>query len=84
MQTAYIVQPFIRQSSGKKSSLIADTPISCATAHDAENRAERMSDKRAGVIAISQEYDPVTGDYGKLTILAQYGEIPPNIIADAE
>lgn len=82
MLIAYIVQSFTRQLSGNKSILIADTPISCSTAHEAENRAERMSDKRAGVIAISQEYDSVTGDYGKLTILAKYGEIPPNIIGE--
>ena len=80
MPIAYIVQSFIHQTKGKKSSLVADTPIACSTAEEAKNRAERMSDKRAGVVAISQEYDPVSGDYGKLTVLAQYGEIPPGIL----
>ena len=55
MQIAYIVQPFIRQTSGIKSTLISDTPISCSTAHEAGNQAERMLDKRAGVIAIFSE-----------------------------
>ena len=49
----------------------SDTLISCSTAHEAENRIERISDKHAGVIAISQEYDPATGEYDKLTILAK-------------
>lgn len=80
MKTIYVVQTFSRQISGKKSSLIADTPISCGTAAEAENRAERIADKRAGVIAISQEYDEDTGDYGKLVVLVKYGDIPPNII----
>ena len=48
MKTLFIVQAFVRQASGKKTKLIADTPLTCSSAHEAENRAERMADKRAG------------------------------------
>ena len=82
MKTVYIVQGFTRQSSGKKSTLIADTAIACATEYEAINRAERMAEIRAGVIAVSQEYDEDSGDYGKLVILATHGEIPPGAIGE--
>lgn len=80
MKTTYIVQPFIRQGSGSSSKLIADTPIQCTTKEDTIRRADRFSEIRAGVIAVSQEYDEETGDYGELKVLAKYGEIPEGAV----
>lgn len=80
MKTTYIVQPFIRQGSGKTSKLITDTVIQCSTAEEAIRRADRFSEIRAGVIAVSQEYDEDTGDYGELKVLAKYGEIPEGAV----
>ncbi len=76
MKTTYIVQAFIQQGS----QLISDTPIQCNSPEDAIRRAERFSEIRAGVIAISQEYDESTGDYGSLEVLARYGSIPEGAV----
>lgn len=78
MKTAYIVQPFIQQ--GKK--LIPDTPIQCTTPEDAIRRAERFSEIRAGVIAVSQQYDESTDEFGEIKVLAKYGDIPEGAIGD--
>lgn len=77
MKTAYIVQSFTKQGS----QLITDTPIQCNNADEAIRRAERFAEIRAGVIAIAQEYDDETGDFGELKVLAQYGDIPAGAIA---
>lgn len=81
MKTAFIVQSFTRQGSGKDSKIFSDPPIQCNTLEEAINRAERFSEIRSGVIAISQKYDEDTGDYGELKILAKHGEIPEGVIA---
>ena len=78
MKTVYIVQGFSRQ--GTK--LISDTAIPCRNELEALNRAERLADKRAGVIAVAQEYDEDSGEYGELTVLAKYGEIPAGAIGE--
>ncbi len=80
MKTTYIVQPFIRQGS----QLITDTPIQCSSADEAIRRADKFSTIRAGVIAVSQEYDEDSGDYGELKVLAKYGEIPAGAVGDDE
>jgi len=80
MKTAYIVQSFTKQGS----QLITDTPIQCSNADEAIRRADKFADIRAGVIAISQEYDEETGDFGELKILAKYGEIPAGAIGDED
>lgn len=80
MKTAYIVQSFTKQGS----QLITDTPIQCSSADEAIRRADKFADIRAGVIAISQEYDEETGDFGELKVLAKYGEIPASAIGDED
>lgn len=80
MKTAYIVQSFTKQGS----QLITDTPIQCSDADEAIRRADKFSTIRAGVIAVSQEYDEETGDYGELKVLAKYGEIPAGAIGDED
>ncbi|WP_077928043.1 hypothetical protein [Wohlfahrtiimonas populi] len=76
MKTAYIVQTFTRQGNAQSSKLFNDPAVQCNTAEEAMNRAERFSEMRAGVLAISQAYDETTGDYGEMKVLAHYGEIP--------
>ena len=78
MNTVYIVQGFSRQ--GTK--LIADTALPCNSEHDALSRAERLADKRAGVIAVAQEYDEDSGEYGQLKVLAKYGELPAGAVGE--
>lgn len=80
MKTAYIVQSFTKQGS----QLVTDTPIQCSNADEAIRRADKFADIRAGVIAISQEYDEETGDFGELKVLAKYGEIPAGVIGDED
>ncbi|WP_434777685.1 hypothetical protein [Neisseria sp. Ec49-e6-T10] len=80
MQTFYIVQSYNKQKNGKKTELIADTPIQCKTEAEARNRAERFADKKAGVIAASQEVDPDTDEYGSFNVLAHYGELPAGLL----
>ena len=82
MKTVYIVQGFSRQTSGKKSTLVADTAIPCHNEHEAMIRAERLAEKRAGVIAVAQEYDEDSGEYGELKLLAKYGEIPAGAVGE--
>lgn len=78
MKIAYIVQTFTKQGS----QLITDTPIQCTSADEAIRRADKFADIRAGVIAVSQEYDEETGDFGELKVLAKYGEIPAGAIGE--
>lgn len=78
MKTAYIVQTFTKQGS----QLIADTPIQCSNADEAIRRAEKFAEIRAGVIAVSQEYDEETGDFGELVVLAKAGEIPAGAVGN--
>ncbi len=80
MKTAYIVQSFTKQGS----QLITDTPIQCSSIEEAIRRADKFSAIRAGVIAVSQEYDEETGDFGELKVLAKYGEIPAGAIGDED
>lgn len=80
MKTAYIVQAFTEMGTGKKAKLLADQPVQCSTADEAVNRAERFADKRAGVIAVAQDYDETTGDTGELKVLATFGRIPEGAI----
>lgn len=80
MKIAYIVQTFTKQGS----QLITDTPIQCASADEAIRRADKFAGIRAGVIAVSQEYDEETGDFGELKVLAKYGEIPAGAIGDED
>lgn len=77
MKTIYFVQGFTRQKEGKKSTLRGEAPITCASAEEAKNKAERMSaGSCAGVIAASQEYDESSDEYGTFTLLAKYGDVP--------
>lgn len=80
MKIAYIVQSFTKQGS----QLITDTPIQCQNADEAIRRADKFSEIRAGVIAVSQEYDEDSGDFGELKVLAKYGEIPAGAIGDED
>lgn len=83
MKTVYFVQSFTQVSNGKSTRLQAEPPTACATAEAAQLKAEKLSDKRAGVIAIAQEYDADSDDYGKLTVLAKYGDIPDGAMGES-
>lgn len=82
MKTVYYVQTFSLPAGKKKPKLSADTPMQCKTAQEAIDKAQRLSDKRLGVIAASQEYDEDTGEYGKFVLLAQYGRVPSEAIGE--
>ena len=83
MNTAYIVVAFSYQlNAKKKKELKAEAPIACLTAIDARNRAEHLAGKKAGAIAVSQEYDEGSGEIGKVSHLGTYGEVLPGLIDD--
>ena len=82
MKTTYIVQGFDWHKIGKDTRLMGDMPLMFKTEHEALIRAEKLSDKRAGVIAAKQEYDEETGEYGEVKILVRYGEVPPELGED--
>ena len=78
MKMVYFVQGFSYQKEGKRKVLRGNSPIACKSAEEAQGKAERMSvGSHVGVIAAAQEYDEGSGEYGKFTLLASYGETPP-------
>jgi len=77
MKMVYYVQTFSLPAGKKNPKLTPDTPVQCKTAQEAIDKAQRLSEIRLGVIAASQEYDEDAGEYGRFTLLAQYGRVPP-------
>ena len=50
------------------------------SAEDAVGRAERMAEKYAGIVVVSQEYDEESGEVGKAELLRQIGQVPEGIM----
>lgn len=83
MKTAYIVVAFSYHSTAKKKKeLKAEIPVACSSAADARACAERLAGKKAGAIAVSQEYDEGSGEIGKVSHLGTYGTVLPGLIDD--
>ena len=74
-ETIHVVQAFI---AGRGQALKSEQPIKCASAAEAQRRAERLSDFRLGVVAFTMTVDAELGDYDeKPTILFKSGRMSP-------
>ncbi|MET4633584.1 MULTISPECIES: hypothetical protein [Kaistia] len=71
--TQYIVQPYRLNKRGK---LEAEPAVAASSAENAKQRAEKLSDSRAGVIAFQIAVDAEMGDYGEPVTLARFGSLP--------
>jgi hypothetical protein len=69
--TYFVVQSFER---GRKGSLVADQPIETQGYEQAARMAERLSQRKAGVVAFARRGDPSTGDFEEPVVIASYGE----------
>jgi hypothetical protein len=72
-ETIHVVQAFHRDEGGH---LIADPPEPAKDAAHARERALRLKDRRAGVVAFSRTGDMSIGEYEDAVILAKYGTVP--------
>ena len=52
----------------------------CSSEQDAISRAGRLAASFIGVVAVSQKYDPKSGELGEAAIIAEHGQIPEGII----
>ncbi len=82
MKTTYVVQSFSEEIRRGKPTLVANTPRQVNTEAEAINRAERDAERFAGVIAISQEYDEGSDEFGRMTVLFQAGSVPEGVLGD--
>ena len=55
MKTVFVILAFIYQKHLGKRELIAEPVVTCVNAEDAIKKAERMSQSKVGVVAVSQE-----------------------------
>lgn len=82
MKTTYVVQSFSEEIRHGKPTLVPNTPRQVNTAAEAINRAERDAKRFVGVVAISQEYDEASDEFGRMTVLFQAGNVPENMLGD--
>ena len=74
-ETVHIVQAYV---AGRGANLKAEQAIGCKDAAEAKRKAERMADKRVGVVAYSASADTEMGDYDEHPdILFKAGRLPP-------
>lgn len=77
MVTYFVVQTFQK---GRKGILVADQPKQARDQNHCEILAERMSRSAAAVVAFSRRGEPETGDWEDAIILAQYGQVPDELM----
>lgn len=77
MVTYYVVQTFER---GRKGSLVADQPRQARDKAHCEYLAERLSETHVAVVAFSRTGEVETGDWDDAVIIAQYGQIPDELL----
>ena len=82
MKTSYIVQSFSEELRLGKPTLVANTPRQVNTQAEAISRAERDAERFAGVIALSQEYDDNSDEFGQMAVLFQAGTVPEGVLGD--
>lgn len=80
MKLVFIVVPFSYQKNEKGHKVLkAEPSIACKTKDDALYRVGRLAERKAGVIAVSQEYDEGCDFIGKVTEVARRGTVPDGI-----
>ncbi|HEU5019654.1 MAG TPA: hypothetical protein VFT69_16975 [Pseudolabrys sp.] len=77
MVTYFVVQTFQK---GKRGMLIADQPRQARDQGHCEFLAERLSHSNAAVVAFSRRGEVESGDWEDAIILAQYGQIPEELL----
>ncbi len=77
MITYFVVQSFQR---GKKGALIPDEPKPARDQNHCMILAERPSKGSASVVAFSRSGDPDSGDWEDAVLIAQYGEVPGELL----
>ena len=80
METGYVVIAFSEQAKKGKGATIPPQQYKCTSESDAISRAGRLAASFIGVVAVSQKYDPKSGELGEATIIAEHGQIPEGII----
>lgn len=71
VKTYYVVQGFSQERAG----LRMDAPIQAHSESSARRTAERLSKRKAAVLAIARTGNPTTGEFEEPMILAQYGKL---------
>ena len=74
MATQFVVQAFKKQ--GRK--LLPDQPVKARDSQDAIDKARRLEDYRAGVVAYLIEVDSEVDYWGDPEILFRTGDLPPD------
>ncbi|MGO3859463.1 MAG: hypothetical protein ACTJHL_09440 [Neisseriaceae bacterium] len=82
MKISYIVQSFSEEMRLGKPTLVANTPRQVNTKAEAISRAQRDAERFTGVIALSQEYDDESNEFGRMEVLLQAGTVPEGILGD--
>lgn len=77
MITYFVVQSFQR---GKKGALIPDEPKQARDQNHCVILAERLSKVSASVVAFSRSGDPDSGDWEDAVLIAQYGDVPGELL----
>lgn len=80
MMTYYVVQSFQR---GKKGALIADPPKQARDLDHCQRIAERLAETCASVVAFSRSGEPEDGAWEDAVIIAQYGDVPEELLEAA-
>ena len=83
MKTVFVILAFIYQKHLGKRELIAEPVVTCVNAEDAIKKAERMSQSKVGVVAVSQEV--AEDDFcacGRSVELIRFGFVPDGLLAD--
>ncbi len=75
--TYYVALPFVRTEDG----VAAGQAQECPSATSAVRRAEGMSrlPENAGALAFKRNGDPNQGDFGDVTVLQTFGEVPETL-----
>ncbi len=83
MKTVFVILAFIYQKHLGKRELIAEPVVTCVNAEDAIKKAERLSQSKVGVVAVSQEV--AEDDFcacGRSVELIRFGFVPDGLLAD--
>lgn len=74
--TYFVVLAFDHTERGR---FIQREPLTPQTAEAARRAAARLAPNAAGVVAFSRTGNPDTGDWQDAVVLAQRGELPPDL-----
>ncbi|TXN24001.1 hypothetical protein [Methylobacterium sp. WL9] len=73
-KTYFVIQSFSRERGG----LRMDSPVQAQSEASALRQAERLSERKPGVIAFSRTGNPTTGEFDEPVVIASYGRVPGN------